>query len=79
MYKILGFSKFKSKTGKNCVVLQLQREFNSRELNSGSLGVRVEEVFLPDHLLNVVIKDNLGKSCNLFYNRNGYLEDLIIL
>lgn len=78
MYTILGFSKFNSKAGKPCVVIQLQRDFNSRELTSGSFGVRVEEVFLPDHLLTVAIKENLGKKCNLFYNRNGYLEDISI-
>lgn len=78
MYTILGFSKFKSRKGVECCVMQLSRDFNSRELLAGSVGKRVEEVFLSDDIIGVFDVNNVGKSCDVFYNRNGFVTDIVI-
>ena len=79
VYTILGFSKFKSKKGNMCVVLQVSRDFLDRELELGSCGVKVEEVFLSDMLSDLASPENVGRECRLYYNRNGYLDSFEIL
>lgn len=78
MYTILGFSKFKSKKGFDCCVMQLSRDFSSRELLAGSVGQKVEEVFLNDDIIDIFDVNNIGKSCDVFYNRNGYVSDIVL-
>lgn len=75
VYTILGFSRFKSKKGNMCTVLQISRDFTDRELELGSCGVSVEQVFLSDVMLSLASPENVGRRCRLFYNRNGYLDD----
>ena len=78
-YTILGFSRFKSKKGNMCTTLQLSRDFTDREIEAGSCGVRVEDAFLPEDCLDIAVSENIGKQCNLLYNRNGYLQAIDIV
>lgn len=78
MYKILGFNKFTSKKGNVCCMLQLSRDFTDKELEAGSCGLRVEDAFLPAELFSIAVPDNVGKSCELYYNRNGFLANVSI-
>lgn len=78
-YKIIGFSVFKSKKGSLCRVLQLTREYNQRESEAGSFGVKCEEVFLPDDFSYLADPSYLGKEVRLYYNRNGYLDSIDIM
>lgn len=78
LYEILGFKRFKSKKGTDCCVIQLVRDFSANEFASGSVGRGVEEVFLPTELSHLAVPENVGKLCELFFNRNGFLLDIKI-
>lgn len=78
LYEILGFNKFKSKKGTDCCTIQLARDFSANEQAAGSCGQRVEDAFLPMELAHLAVSDNIGKFCNLYFNRNGYLVDIVL-
>lgn len=78
MYKILGFNKFKSKKGNMCCTIQLARDFTDKEVAAGSCGHRVEDAFVPSELMELVVPENVGKMCDLYFNRSGYLTDIVI-
>ena len=77
-YKILGFNKFKSKKGSDYCTIQLSRDFSANEIAAGSCGHRVEDAFLPMELAHLAVPSNVGKLCDLYFNRNGYLIDIVL-
>lgn len=79
MYTILGFCSFISKAGKKCFVMSCSREFKSYELSSGSIGVRVGEVFLPDDYHYLADESNIGSKCNIYYNSRGFIENIVLI
>ena len=74
-YTIVGFQKIvKKKDGKELFVLQTAYD-PKRE---GSFGISVEKVFVAPKLITggPVAVD---KKCYIFYDRNGYVQEVEIL
>lgn len=70
-YSLLGVRKFTSKEGKNYAVLQLQKPFSQRELDSGSVGMAVEEKFVPENLYHVLPDLLVNKPVEFDYDVVG--------
>ena len=85
MYKILGFSRFTSKSGKPCCTIQLAKEFSEREKQEGSCGLKIvkrrdgSDIFLPDSCMNIVSADNVGKECDVLFSETGFIFDIRLI
>lgn len=74
-YQIVGFQKIvKKKDGKELYVLHTVY----REERSGMFGVAVEKIFASPSLITggAVAVD---KKCNVIYDRNGYVQEVVLL
>lgn len=70
--KILkGVKRFKSKSGKDFSVLQLVVPFTDSMIAGGSVGMAVEEVFVPDSLIPAIDTLAIDKPINLQYDVVG--------
>lgn len=58
--------------------MMVMREFNDWEKKNGSIGARVEDPFLPDECRDIVDQENIGKKCEIYYNKNGYIVHVSI-
>lgn len=74
-YKIVGFQKIiKKKDGKELFVLHTI--YN--EERQGMFGVAVEKIFVAPALVTGG-QVAVDKKCNIFYDRNGYVQEVSIL
>lgn len=70
--KILkGVKRFKSKKGVDFAVLQLVVPFSDNMAINGSIGMAVEEVFVPDNLMASINTLAIDKPINLEYDVVG--------
>lgn len=76
---LLGIKKFASKDGRNFCVLETSAPFSDREVQNGSKGSRVEEVFLPEHLHDKADSLTVGGQISFDYQVMGgraYVDDV---
>ncbi len=69
--KVLGYRKFKSKNGKNCIVLGVSSPYSDRDKQSGACGEKVEELFVPEECHAQVVPAIVGKNVSLQYDISG--------
>lgn len=65
---LVGFKRFKSKTGVDCCVMYLVTAPTERERQSGVVGDRVQEVFCPSEQVNLLTANDIGKDVELNYS-----------
>lgn len=68
---LVGVKRFVSKKGKEFSILQLTTPFTDNEISSGSKGLKIEEQFVPDELLNKVNDLVLNKPVSFSYDVVG--------
>lgn len=68
---LVGVKKFKSKKGKDYAILQTTTPFNQREEYAGCVGLKIEEIFVPDQLLEKVSTLKIGKPVHFDYEISG--------
>lgn len=69
---LLGIKRFKSKKGVDFVVLQISKPFNVYEVNNGSEGRAVEEVWINEPDLQAKVSDlKLDKPISIDYDVNN--------
>lgn len=68
---LVGVKRFVSKKGKEYAILQLTTPFTSNEVSNGSTGLKIEEQFVPDELLNKVSDLVLNKPVGFAYDVVG--------
>lgn len=82
MKKLVGFKKFKSKNGNDLCVACLVGDFTARDIQNGSFGSNVEQVFLPDTQFNYLTSKDIGKEVELNYdvvNGRAYLSEIVVI
>lgn len=63
MGKLVGYKYLHSKkTDKDFCVAVVLSEFSKNEKESGSVGQKVEELFMPDDLYNFLKPEHIGKE-----------------
>lgn len=70
-HTLLGVKHFTSKKGKEYAVLQITAPFTQYETNAGSVGVKVEEKFVPDNLLDKASSLTVNKPIAFDYDVSG--------
>lgn len=68
---LVGIRRFVSKKGQNYAVLQLNSPFSQRELSNGCSGIKSEEQFVPENLLDKVDTLVLNKPISFTYDVDG--------
>lgn len=82
MCKLVGYKKFKSKSGRECCVASVVTPYNQRSLDNGCVGSKVEDVFLPDNCMNLLQPSDIGCDLNMIYecsNGRAYLIDVQVI
>lgn len=77
---LVGVKRFMSKKGKEYAILQLTAPFTENEISSGSRGIKIEEQFVPDTLLDKVNSLALNKPVSFSYDVVGsraYVTDFV--
>lgn len=70
--KVMGYREFNSKkTGRLCKMLAVATPYNASEVQSGCVGFRVEDIFLPDDCGLKVSDSDIGKEVVIDYNVVG--------
>lgn len=68
---LLGYKRFTSKKGQDYCVALISRPLTEREQQRGSVGLAVEEIFLPDEQKNYLTPDHLNKPVDIDYDIVG--------
>lgn len=79
--KILGYRSFNSKKGVPCCILTLGCPYSDRDIQNGSCGTKVEEIWLPENCHNIVNPQIIGKMAVIDYyvmNGRAYVENVTI-
>lgn len=71
MPKLLAYKKFTSKAGKPCCVATIISELSQREKDNGYVGVKVDEVFLPDTHVDYLKPEHINHDVILDYTVSG--------
>lgn len=84
MSQLLGYRKFAGRkdASKTYCVATIASELTDKERQNGWVGLKVEEVFMPDDLVNFFKPEHLGRELVLDYNiSNGraYLVNVTVL
>ena len=69
--RVLGFSKFTSKKGNYCVVLDVSSPYGDRQRENGACGERAEQLFIPKEYHDKVVPAIIGKEISLIYSISG--------
>lgn len=81
MGQIIGYSKFKSKTGKDCCVVLNMIPCTPRDNEFGRGGNKVEEVFVPENQHSQINDKVIGHEIEVlrdFYNGRVYVNGVVI-
>ena len=84
MPQLLGYRKFAGKKDatKTYCVATFASELTDKERQNGYVGLKVEEVFMPDTLVDFLKPEHLGRDCRLDYsisNGRAYLDSVTVL
>lgn len=82
MSVLVGYKKFMSKKGKEYCVAEVVTDATERERQSGLVGQKVEEVFLPEDKIDFLQPSHIGKKIKFDYELSGgraYLVDVLVL
>lgn len=72
MTKLLGYKRFTSKkNGKEFCVACVVQDFSDREKENGSVGQKVDEIFMPENQYNLLKPEHIGKELVLDYELSG--------
>lgn len=71
MQKLVGFSEFVSKKGKDLCILHVVSDPTQWELSRGFHGQKTETMFLPDDQLGSVSDKDIGKEIDCVYEYIG--------
>lgn len=81
MPKLLAYKKFTSKAGKLCCVATVSSPLNQRDIDNGFVGVKIDEVFLPDSLIDYLKPEHINHDVFLEYsvsNGRAFLENVTV-
>ncbi|HKL94887.1 MAG TPA: hypothetical protein VJ845_00510 [Haploplasma sp.] len=77
---LIGIKRFTSKADKPCTIGLVLRSFSQREMDYGSVGQVVDEIFMPS---SFVLKDeHIGHALKLEYDVSSgraYLNNVVVL
>lgn len=71
-FKLVGYKKFKSKKGDDCLVIELIKPFTTREIDFGACGSSVVEKFIPNDFSDKFVPAVIGKNIDLEIEVNSY-------
>lgn len=80
MGKIIGYKKFSNQKGNYCI-MDVQLDYSAREKKRGSVGSRVESVFVPEDKQHLLVPECVGKQVLIDYEIVGsraYVSDFHI-
>ena len=74
--KVIGYRKFKKKTGEPMCIVIVVMPCDDRDNQFGAFGSKIEEVFIPDSCHNLVTPQIIGKIADFTYdvvNKRAYV------
>ena len=69
MSTLVGYSRFKSKKGVDYCVANVVTDYSSNA--AGSVGQKVEQIFMPDALYDYLQPQHVGKEIKFEYEISG--------
>lgn len=71
MSTLIGYRRFTGKNGKSYCVANVTSDFSAREIENGAVGLKTQEVFLPESQYDYLTPADCGKKTVLDYEING--------
>lgn len=81
MSTLVGFKRFTSKKGQKYCVANLVSDYSARELEFDNFGQKIEEVWLPVDLYDLLTPADIGKTVTLNYeiiSGKAYLSSFVV-
>lgn len=82
---LVGKAGTSKKTGKpyNAVFVSVADDYSPEDIAAGAVGNKVEEIYINRDIFDIAaasrtFKEVLGKPCHIFYNRNGFIDTMVI-
>jgi len=83
MSQLLGYRKFAGKkdASKTYCVATVASELTDRDRTNGYVGLKVEEIFMPDEFVDFLKPEHVGKNLVIDYNVSGgraYVQNVVV-
>ncbi len=65
--KVVGYSEFNRKDGGTCRVITVSEPYSSRQKSRGAIGLKCEDIFLPDDCTLAVTEKDIGREVEVDY------------
>lgn len=65
--KVVGYNEFQRKDGGVCRVVTVSEPYSTRQKSRGAIGLRCEDIFLPDDCTLGVTEKDIGRELNIDY------------
>jgi hypothetical protein len=75
--EIIGYSKFTSKKGTDCLICKIAVTPSESDLKFGHVGMKVEEVFVPAECFGLFSPAVIGKTLKRQYEVRGRFANVI--
>lgn len=80
--KLIGYRRFTSKKNVEFCVASIMVPCSQRDIVNGYTGNRVDEVFMPNGMVDLLTPQDIGKEVEIMYSVSGgraYVDDFRVL
>ena len=70
--ELVGYKRFTSKQGKDYCVANVVSDYSLAETNKGCVGMKVQEIFIPDEQYGYLNNEHIGHELKLTYGLGDY-------
>lgn len=71
MVKLVGYRRFTSKKNVETCIASVIMDANDRDKNSGHVGQKTDEIFMPSDQVDFLKPEHIGKELVLSYDMSG--------
>lgn len=75
--QILGYKEFESKKGDKCLVVTVVKELTDRDKKFGHIGMKAEEVWIPEKLQPLFDESLVGSILKCTYDVSGRFAEVV--
>lgn len=76
--EIVGYKRFKSKQGKDFCVANVVSDYSPSEVSKGCVGMKVQEIFIPDEQYGYLNNEHIGRELKLTYGLGDYGKPRVV-
>ena len=80
--QLIGYHRFTSRKNQKFCVAYVMVPFSQREIENDYVGSKVDELFLPDDMYDLLVPADIGKDVEIEYSISGgraYVDDFRVV